>query len=126
MFRWLKRRRAIHSYVWKLSLELLSRFGKKRYYTIEEVTHACGAAGLQMAFLAYAHALYCDRSTFDSYYVPLRVACTYDGLRRKISRRFFDGNIEFDAEGVITYAVNGTDRGGSDEFYDGGFYGTGR
>jgi uncharacterized protein DUF6559 len=102
---------------------LLSRFEKKRYYTIEEVAHTCQVAGLPTAFLAYAHAMFCNRSEFDDYYVPLRVACTYDGLRRQVSRRFFDGNIEFDAEGIIVYVVNATDKGGLEEFRQGPFYG---
>ena len=59
-----------------------------------------------MAFLAYAHALYCSRSDFDAHYTPLRVACTYDGLRRFVSRKHFGGVLDFDAERIIGYVTS--------------------
>ena len=103
MFRLIRRRLAIRSYVWKLSQELLSRFGKKHYYSIDEVTQACCRGSLPTDFIAYAHAVFCSRSDFDAYYGPLRVACTYDGLRRVVSRRFFDGVRDFDADEVVSF-----------------------
>jgi hypothetical protein len=104
MIRLIKRRIAINNYVWKLSQELLRRFGKKHYYSIEEVTQAARGASFRIAFLSYAHAIFCSRADFDAYYVPLRVACTYDGLRAFVSRRYFGGVRDFDAASIVSSA----------------------
>lgn len=101
MLRFIKRRLAIRSYVWKLSQELSRRFDKKHCYTIEEVTKSAQGAGLRMAFLSYAHAIFCSREEFDAYYAPLQLRCTYDGLRVVVSRRYLSGVRDFDAADII-------------------------
>jgi hypothetical protein len=93
--------RAIERYVWQLPQELSRRFGAKKYYTIEEVSRTAKGGGHNMAFIAYAHAMLCTRNDFDEYYTPLRVACTYDGLRALVSRRYFGGVRDFDAATLI-------------------------
>lgn len=102
----IERHHVLHSYIWKLSVELLERFGKKSYYTVDEVTHTCRVAGFDMTFLPYAHALYSTRADFDAHYVPLNVPYTYDGLRRIVSRRFFHGVLDFDAERITGYVTS--------------------
>ena len=114
MIRLIKRRLAIRSYVWKLSQELFRRFGKKRYYSTDEVTQAARRSALPTAFLAYAHAIFCTRADFDAYYTPLRVACTYEGLRAVVSRRYFGGVRDFDAASI----VNATRRMDANDFYE--------
>jgi Family of unknown function (DUF6559) len=101
MLRLIKQRLAIRSYVWKLSQELLRRFGKKKFYTREEVTRAAKKSHLSTAFIAYAHAIFCTRPEFDAHYGPLQVACTYDDLRSVVSRRYFRGIRDFDAARVV-------------------------
>jgi hypothetical protein len=54
-----------------------------------------------MAFIAYAHAIFCTREGIDEYYEPLRVRCTYDGLREQVSKRYFGGVRDFDAATLI-------------------------
>lgn len=103
--RWGKRRTAIEDYVWSLSQDLSRRFGTKKYYCVEEVSRLASEGGYQMAYLAYAHAMFCSRADFDAYYGPLRVACTYDGLRAVIGRRYFDGVYGFDAATVVRLAT---------------------
>jgi hypothetical protein len=103
MFRLIRKRLAIRSYVWKLSQELLDRFGKKSYYSLDEVTQACCRGGLPTDFVAYAHAIFCSRSDFDAYYGPLRAACTYDRLRMVVSRRFFGGVHDFNPDEIVSY-----------------------
>ena len=101
MIRFIKRRLAIRSYVWKLSQDLCRRFDKKHHYSIEQVTKAAQGAGLRTAYLSYAHAIFCSREEFDGYYAPLRLRCTYDGLRAVVSRRYFSGVRDFDAADII-------------------------
>jgi hypothetical protein len=63
MIRLIKRRLAIRSYVFKLSQALPRRFGKKNFYSIEQVTKTASGANLQMAFIAYAHAIFSNGIT---------------------------------------------------------------
>lgn len=95
---------AIESYVWHLSQELRRRFGDRQYYSVEQVSHAARLAGITKVFIAYAHAMFCDRVAFDSYYTPLRVACTYDGLRTAVGRRYFDGATNFNGATIVRMA----------------------
>jgi hypothetical protein len=95
---------AIESYVWELSQELNRRFGEHQYYTVEQVSHAARAGRLTTDFIAYAHAMFCARDTFDAYYAPLQVACTYDGLRQVVGRRYFDGAMDFNGATVVRMA----------------------
>jgi hypothetical protein len=103
MLRQFKRRIAIRDYVRRLPAELLRRWGEQRYYALDQVSSAAEQAGFDKTFLAYAHALFCRREEFDSYYGPLKVACTYDGLRRIVSRRYFEGASDFDAASIIRF-----------------------
>ncbi len=95
---------AIESYVWDLSQELRRRFGERQYYTVEQVSHAAQAGGFTNVFIAYAHAMFCAREAFDAYYTPLRVACTYDGLREVVGRRYFDGAMDFNGATIVRMA----------------------
>ncbi len=117
MLRLIKRRLAIRSYVWKLSQDLLRRFGKKNYYTIDEVTNAAERGRFSAAFIAYAHAIFCARADFDARYSALGVACTYDGLRAIVGRRYFDSATDFDAARVVAATRR---EGIIGDFHDGG------
>ena len=101
MIRHIKRYLAIRSYMHGLSRELVRRFGKQSVYQIEQVTQAVKRGRLSPAFLAYAHASFCCQKDFDAYYEPLGVACSYQGLRRTVGRRYFSGGLDFDAATII-------------------------
>ncbi len=102
--RLIKRRRAIRSFVFRLSLELLRRFGDKRFYSIDEIDRLLGNGNYDRAFSAYAYALFCSRSDFDSYFSQLKVKCTYQGLRKFVAKRYFKGIIDFDGSAVVRFA----------------------
>jgi len=104
MFRLLKRRFAINSYFWRLSQALPRRFDRKNYYSIAEVSRTAEDGHFNMAFIAYAHAMFCRREDFDAHYLPLGVSCSYDSLRETIARRFFDGATGFDAMNILIRA----------------------
>ena len=116
MFRLIKRRLAIRSYVFKLSQQLPRRFGKKNFYSIEQVTKTATDGGFQMAFIAYAHAIFCSCTDFEEYYQQLGVRCTYDDLRATVSRRYFGGSRDFDAARVIA----ATRRDDNGDYYESG------
>ena len=128
MIRHIKRYLAIRSYMLRLSRELVRRFGKQSHYTVEHVTQAVQRGGLSSAFIAYAHAAFCKQTDFDAHYAPLGVACSYQGLRRTVGRRYFSGNMDYDATTIIHRFVPGNYRptgdqdssSDSDAFYFGG------
>lgn len=101
MIRFFQRRRAIKSYVLKGSQELRRRFGIKRWYSVEEVSSSVEEAGLSTAFVAYAHAVFCNRDAFDAFYGALKLRSTYDGLRNEVSCRFLGGARDFTAQAVV-------------------------
>ena len=104
LFRYFRRRKAIETFVFQMSLELGRRFGEKAHYSLEEIDRLFENKKYNKAFSAYAYALFCSRKTFDDYFNELKVNCTYDGLRTTIAKRYFDGTINFDAPSVIRYA----------------------
>lgn len=87
--------------MYRLSQELVRRFGRRARYSVEHVTQAVQRGGLSAAFIAYAHAAFCNQEDFDAHYAPLGVACTYQDLRRTIARRYFSGRSNFDAGTII-------------------------
>lgn len=104
---------AIRGYVKKLSHDLRRRFGLKPFYTIDHVTKAIERGGYSKDFIAYAHAAFCSRESFDAHYVSLGVNCTFDGLRRIIAIRYLRGCMDFDAETLIRSLSWNTPAGGS-------------
>jgi len=102
MIRYIKRYFAIRSYMHRLSRELVRRFDKRSFYSVENVTQAVQRGRLSSAFIAYAHAAYCTQKDFDVHYRPLKVACSYAGLRQTIARRYFSGRSDFDAKMIIS------------------------
>lgn len=118
MIRHIKRYFAIRSYMHRLSIELVSRFDKRSHYSVENVTQAVQRGRLSAEFIAHAHAAYCTQMDFDAYYRPLTVACSYNGLRQKIARRYFSGRSDFDAKTIISRFCPTTYH--SDTFYESG------
>jgi len=102
MIRHVKRYLAIRSYVRRLGSELVRRFGKRGFYSVEQVTQAVQRGKFSAAFIAYAHATFCSQADFDAHYGPLGVSCSYQGLRGTVGRRYLSGRIDFDAATVIT------------------------
>ena len=117
MIRQIKQYLAIRSYVRRLSLELVRRFGKKPFYSIEQVTQAAERGGYSAAFIAYAHAAFCSETAFNDHYKLKGISCSYSELRRTISRRYLRGQIEFDANTIRNRFRPNTNQG---EFYESG------
>src|SRR4051812_15024981 len=97
MLRAIKRYLAIRQYVRRLSQELARRFGRKTFYSIDEVTKAVARGGFTNVYIAYAHAAYCSPQEFKNYYDALGVNCTFEGLRQTIAKRYLNGRTDFDA-----------------------------
>ncbi len=66
MIRHIKRYLAIRGYVRRLSRDLVQRFGKRSFYSVEQVTQAVQRGKFSSAFIAYAHATFCSQIDFDA------------------------------------------------------------
>lgn len=111
MIRHIKQYFAIRSYAQRLSGDLVRRFGRRPFYSVEHVTQAVQNGGFSVAFIVYAHAAFCRQSDFDEHYGPLKLACSYEGLRRVIGRRYLSGRTDFDAETLFHRFRHTNDRG---------------
>jgi hypothetical protein len=121
MFRLIKRRKAIKSFVQRLPLELYRRFGDKRYYSFEQVNQTLENGKYDLAFSAYACALFCSKIDFESYFSALKVNCTYDGHRKFVAKKYFNGIIDFDAASLVRFAKGVGDK----SYYESGLGDTG-
>jgi hypothetical protein len=101
MFDRIKKRSMVKSYIMKLSLELFSRLGKQHYYKVDQVTHIAQAAGLKTIYIAYAHALFCERKEFRRHYKGTSYCDRYEALRDEVSDRYFGAVRDFDAANII-------------------------
>jgi hypothetical protein len=84
-----------------LSQELVRRFEKRSFYSVEQVTQAVQRGRFSVVFIAYAHATFCSEADFDEYHQSSEVLCSYQDLRRTIGRRYLSGRIDFDAATII-------------------------
>jgi hypothetical protein len=100
----------------QLSRELVRRFGKHPYYSVENVTQAVQRNGLSAASIVYAHAAYCRQEDFAAFCEPLGLSDRYQSLRQTISRRYFSGRSGYDAQTIIRRFVPGSV--GSAEFHE--------
>jgi hypothetical protein len=103
--RWTARRAAIEGYVWLLSQELSKRLGTKPFYSFEHVIRIASESSCNMAFIPYAHAMFCSRPDFEASYASSKLASSYEALRNEIARLYFDGTSGFDAATVIRLAT---------------------
>jgi hypothetical protein len=104
MFRFIKRRQAVKTYVYRFSLELLRRFGQKPFYSIEQIDRVFEGGKYDKTYISYAYALFCSRAEFDSYFSQLKVNCTYDSLRKFASQKFLRGAVNFNAFEIAMFA----------------------
>lgn len=91
----------IRSYMRKLSRELARRFGRRPFYSIEHVSQAVQRGKLSAEYIPYAHAAYCSDTDFAAYYRGRTSSANYFELRNTIARRYFWGDVNFDAETII-------------------------
>jgi hypothetical protein len=117
MIRHIQRYLALRGYARRLSHDLSRRFGRKSFYSIEQVTQAVQRGKFSAAFIAYAHAAFCSEPDFDAHYQPTDASRGYCELRRTIARRYLSGQVDFDATTFIRRFRPQHNQG---EFYESG------
>ena len=81
MWRWFRKRRALRAYKTTLATKLRARYGRETHYTPDQVRSCASDAGLSMAFVCFAIAMYCDRAGFDTYHLEHGEVCDYAAMR---------------------------------------------
>ena len=113
MFGFFKKRRAIKSFVRDMGPALRQDFGKKPYYTAEEVRSAGRRVGSDMDYLPYAFVMFCTPETFASQDSGSGETHDYDAMRHEVGSTYFGGDTSFSADTVIEAGETSTDSGWS-------------
>lgn len=84
MWRFLRKRRALRSYRTTLFKHLRETFGRRLYYSTEQVRDSAAAVNANPEFLCYALGLFCDRAAFEAYHTATGEHCDYGAMRAEI------------------------------------------
>jgi hypothetical protein len=112
MIRRIKRYFAIRSYVRRLGPELVRRFGKRRFYTPEQVLQAVRGGGFGEADVCYAYSMFCNREDFDAHHAETGESCNYDAMRAEVGHSHLGGHADFETADVLHHAEHYADHGG--------------
>lgn len=99
MWRFLRKRRALRAYRTRLFHQLRDTFGRKLYYTSEEVVQAVRDIRASDEFVCYALGMFCDQAAFDAYHATTGEACDYGSMRHEVFAHVADvspSDISFD------------------------------
>lgn len=103
----IKKRFALKAYVTQLPLVIQKEHGKHKRYTEMQITDCVKSAGLNLAHISYAWAIFLDRADYDALKRKNPYLGDYEALRREIGARFFNGKIDFDTHDIFADAPNG-------------------
>lgn len=81
MINWIQKHLALRSYRRKLRPALVRRYGRGRHYSINQVRVTCELLGLDVRFLCYAYAAFCEPGEFTDYHEALGLSCDRDAMR---------------------------------------------
>lgn len=84
MWRFLRKRRALRAYRTILFKHLRDTYGRKLYYTAEEVREGAVALRVNTEFLCYALGMFCDQVAFDAFHVAAGEHCDYSVMRSEV------------------------------------------
>ena len=84
MWKFFKKRRALKAYRTTLFHHLRDTYGRKLYYTTEEVKTSLRDVGASTIFHCYALGMFTERDVFNAYHAATGEACDYDAMRTEI------------------------------------------
>jgi hypothetical protein len=84
MWRFFKKRRALKKYRTTLFHHLRDTYGRKLYYTTEEVKASLRDVGASTIYDCYAFGMFTERDVFDAYHAATGEPCDYDAMRTEI------------------------------------------
>lgn len=123
MWRYFRKRRALRAYRTTLVHQLRRTYGRKLYYSVEEVQTAVrDLRGAATAFDCYALAMFCEREAFDAYHAARGEACDYDGMRGEVFAHVANVVVSGHAGGAFARSCA---TGAEHAHHDGGHHDTG-
>jgi hypothetical protein len=120
MIRRIKKYFAIRSYVRRLGPELVRRFGKKKYYTPQQVQAAVRRGGFSETDMCYAISMFCSREAFNAHHAEMGEPCNFDAMRTEVAESHFGGNADFEPATLIHHAESFSDHSGHEGHDDAG------
>ncbi|MBA3465587.1 MAG: hypothetical protein H0T46_36990 [Deltaproteobacteria bacterium] len=84
MWRYLRKRRALKAYRTKLFKHLRRTYGRKLYYSTDEVRTGIRTIGVSVDYECYALSMLTERAMFDAYHAATGEVCDYDAMRAEI------------------------------------------
>lgn len=102
MIQSIKKYLAIRGYVRRLGNDLVRRFGRRTYYSVDQVSQAVQRGKYPAEQVIYAHAAYCRLEDFENFYQASGRADRWGKLRQIISRRYLGGQFDFDAGTILS------------------------
>ncbi len=84
MWRFLRKRRALRVYRTILFKHLRDTYGRKLYYSAEEVRGSVAALRVNEEFLCYALGMFCDQTSFDAFHAAAGEHCDYGEMRTEV------------------------------------------
>ena len=84
MWRYFRKRRALRAYRTTLFQQLRRTYGRKLYYTTDEVTTAIRDVRASTEFSCFALGMFCDREAFDAHHAARGETCDYAAMRSEV------------------------------------------
>lgn len=101
MIRRIKKYFAIRSYVRRLGPQLVRRFGKRRFYTPQQVRTAVRGGGFSEDDICYAYSMFCSLEDFNAYHAEAGEPGNYDEMRAEVGHTYFGGSTDFEPASII-------------------------
>jgi uncharacterized protein DUF6559 len=114
VLRWIRKRLALRGYRRKLGPSLVKRYGRERYYTVNQVRVTVEKLGLNTDYICYAFADFCSREDFDAHHASTGEACDWAAMREELTSSWGIGDHHHHA------ADHGYDDGHHDYHHDDG------
>jgi len=107
LIRRIEKRAAVKSYVTELPAVIKKRHGKHKKYPETQLTDCVKSAGLNLAHIDYALAIYMGRKEYETLRRKHPSFGDYDRLRKEVAKRFFKGNSRFNIHDLLHPGRNG-------------------
>jgi uncharacterized protein DUF6559 len=84
MWRFFRKRKALRAYRTRLFQHLRLTYGRRLYYSTEEVKTSIGYLRIPDEFSCFALGMFCDQPTFDAYHAAAGESCDYGAMRAEV------------------------------------------
>jgi uncharacterized membrane protein YgcG len=98
MWRFLRKRRALRAYRTILFKHLRQTYGRKLFYSPEQVRDGVQALRVNSEFLCYALGMFCDQDAFDAFHAAAGEQCDYGAMRVEVFAHVANVPVIYDAQ----------------------------